>query len=91
MDRMDVMDAMSGCEFVSEFVTLRGGLIVPLPAVQLALNLEARGLHLRPDGDALLIGPRELLTDEDREAVRHWKPHLLALLAYDADSQGRPQ
>src|SRR4030095_1061608 len=72
-----------------DFVILRGGLTVPLPAVRLALELEGRGLRLRVDGDDLLIGPRELITDEDRAALRRGKPHVLALLTYDADAHAR--
>ena len=71
----------------SDFVTLRGGLTLPLAAVQLALDLEQRGLHLRrEDGDVLFVGPRERLTDDDRAGLRKWKLHLLAILAHDADA-----
>ena len=76
---------MSACEFV----VLRGGLTLPVAAIRLALDLEARGLHLGVDGDMLLIGPRELLSDADRVLIRQWKPHLLALISYSADA--RPQ
>ena len=75
----------------SDFVVLRGGLTLPLAAVQLALDLEQRGLHLNIDGDRLTIGPRALLTDADRALIRHWKPHLLAIVSYDADTHGGPQ
>jgi len=73
----------------SDFVVLRGGLALPMAAWRLAWELEARGLHMAVDGDMLTIGPRELLTDEDRTAIRRWKPHLLAIVAYDADAQDR--
>lgn len=75
----------------SNFVMLRGGLTVPVVALQLALDLEAHGLHMDVDGDVLTIGPRELLTDADRALIRRWKPHLLAIVAYDADTFGSPQ
>lgn len=69
----------------SDFVVLRGGLSLPLAAVRLALDLEARGLHMRrEDGDVLIVGPRELLTAEDRAGLRQWKPQLLAIVTYDA-------
>lgn len=75
----------------SEFVVLPG-LTVPLEVVQLALDLEQRGVHLiREDGDVLLVGPRERVTDDDRVQLRRWKRHLLAIMAYDADGKGRPQ
>ncbi len=67
----------------SDFVVLKGGLVVPLPAVELALDLERRGIELWiEDGDALCVGPPDHLTDEDRAALRRWKPHVLALLTY---------
>ncbi|HMJ81950.1 MAG TPA: hypothetical protein VK504_02215 [Vicinamibacterales bacterium] len=67
----------------SELVILRGGLVVPLPAVELALDLERRGIELWiEDGDALCVGPPTHLTDEDRAALRRWKLHVLAFLAY---------
>jgi hypothetical protein len=75
----------------SDFVTLRAGLALPLAAVRLALDLEARGLHLGVNGDMLWVGPRDLLTDDDRELIRRWKPHLLAIVAYDAAANGRTQ
>jgi hypothetical protein len=76
----------------SDYVVLRGGLTLPLAALRVAWNLEARGLRLGVDGDMLTVGPRTLVTDADREALRRWKPHLLALVAYDADAHaGGPQ
>jgi hypothetical protein len=72
----------------SDFVTLRGGLTLPLAALQLAWDLEDRGLHLTldGDGDVLSVGPGDRLTDADRALIRRWKPHLLAIVAYDADA-----
>ncbi|MGE3513229.1 MAG: hypothetical protein AB7N65_30585 [Vicinamibacterales bacterium] len=68
----------------SSFVTLRGGLTLPVTPVRLALDLEARGLHLGVDGEALTVGPKELLTDVDRGAIRQWREHLKAIAAYAA-------
>jgi hypothetical protein len=62
------------------FVVLRSGLVLPLAAVQLALDLENRGLHLAVDGEGLAVGPRHRLTDHDRDSIRRWKPHLISLL-----------
>jgi|KBSMisStandDraft_5_1062788.scaffolds.fasta_scaffold15276_6 hypothetical protein len=73
---------MSACDLV----VLRGGLTLPLAALRLAWALEARGLHLGVDGDLLRVGPRDLLTDDDRAELRRWKPHLLAMLEYSADA-----
>lgn len=72
----------------SDFVLLKSGLALPLAALQLAWALEERGLHLAvsADGAMLEIGPRALLTDDDRVAIRKWKPHLIAITSYDADA-----
>jgi hypothetical protein len=66
------------------FVTLKGGLIVSVEAVRFALDLERRGLDLVPDQDGygLLAGPRERITEQDRMAIRQWRHHLHAILAY---------
>lgn len=73
------------------YVTLKGGLVVPLPALQVAWGLEDRGfdLHLADDG-ALLVSPRDAITDEDRAVIRRWKLHLAALVAY-CDREGWTQ
>jgi hypothetical protein len=57
------------------------------------LDLEDRGLTLTiDDGDVLVVGPRNRLTDDDRALIRRWKRHLLAIVTYDADAhQGGPQ
>jgi hypothetical protein len=69
----------------SEFVTMRGGLTLPIGALRLAWDLELRGLHLAVDGvDVLSVGPGDRLTENDRALIRQWKWHLLAMLAYDA-------
>ena len=52
----------------SEPVTLKGGFVVTLTAVQLLWKLEARGLNLEREGDQLAVSLRELLTDADRRA-----------------------
>lgn len=65
------------------YVTLRNGLTVPVEALRLAWALEDRGATLAVAGeDTLLVKPRGLLTDADREAIRRWKLHLLALALY---------
>ncbi len=43
---------------VTEFVTLKGGLTVPVPALKLVLDLEARGLRMSVDaGEQFVIEP----------------------------------
>lgn len=49
-------------------------------AQELISNLTARGITLTPNGDSLIVRPRERLTDADREAIRQSKPALLAHL-----------
>lgn len=66
------------------FVTMKDGSIVAVEAVRLALDLENRGLHFSIDDDRLIVYPRELLNDGDREQIRRWHLHLLAIVAYDA-------
>ena len=57
---------------------------VPVPALELLLNLECRGCTFRIDLDqgALWITPVALLTDDERTLVRRFKPHLLHLLSH---------
>jgi hypothetical protein len=66
----------------SELVMLRHGLTVPVRAIELALDLERRGVHLELDGADILVGPRDRITDDDRQQIRALKPFLLVLVAY---------
>jgi len=63
-------------------VALKHGLTVPVDAVRLLCQLEIRGLNVRRDGDDLVVGPRQHLTDADRAAIRRHRDHLLALVTY---------
>jgi hypothetical protein len=65
---------------ISEFVTLKSGLALPMNALRLAWNLEDRGFHLSIDGEYLVVEPSKCLTDADRVAIRYWKPQLMAML-----------
>ncbi|HEY0875204.1 MAG TPA: hypothetical protein VGD94_17145 [Vicinamibacterales bacterium] len=62
------------------YVSLPSGLTLPLAAVRLVLDLEARGLTITRDGDHILIRPPGRLTEDDRTALRRWKAHVLALI-----------
>jgi hypothetical protein len=65
------------------FVVLKGGLSVPLEALQLAWALEDRGATFAVDGQDLVVdGPRGFLTDEDRTAIRQWRTVLKAIASY---------
>jgi hypothetical protein len=69
---------------VTEFVTLRGGLTVPLPAFLLALDLERRGFTLSLDAsEQAVIAPTMALTDIDLIAVGRWRLHMGAIVGYD--------
>jgi hypothetical protein len=61
-------------------VVLRSGLSVPVDVLRLLWELETRGLSVRIDGDGLTVGPRRLLTDEDRSAIREHRDELKALV-----------
>jgi hypothetical protein len=51
-----------------------------MTATDLLTTLRSKGLTVAADGDALTVGPRELLTDELRAAIRAHKRDLLAEL-----------
>jgi hypothetical protein len=68
----------------TDIVVLRGGVSVPAAAYLLAIDLESRGVHLAGDGDDLVVGPRDRLTDADRDALRQLKPYVLLLVGYRA-------
>lgn len=64
-----------------------GVYLLPLEVVRLALDLESRGLDLQLDGDNLAVGPKSLITDEDRQLIRRYKFHLMHLVAAAASVQ----
>jgi len=77
---------------VSEFVYLRGGLTVPLPAFRLALAFEDRGFKMVLDEcKQFAIEPTSKLTEEDRAGIRRWRQHLAVIIGYDADPHSRIQ
>jgi hypothetical protein len=62
---------------------LRGGLVLPVEPVQLAIDLEERGFSLtREESDTLSVQPWERLTPEDCAHIRRWKWHLLSIVDY---------
>ena len=65
-------------------VMLRGGVEVPLGAVRLALDLEARGIALRIDGDALIVRPRSALSDDEVVLIRRHQAALKRIAMYEA-------
>jgi hypothetical protein len=68
-----------------EFVTLKGGLTIPVPALRLALDLEARGIPLATDADHRFVVPKdERLTADDLVNIERWRAHLGAMVDYRA-------
>jgi hypothetical protein len=66
----------------ARYVTLAGGLTVPVEPLQLLLGLEARGVQVSQEGDQLVVDPGNHLTEDECVAIRRWKVHLLALVCY---------
>ncbi len=70
----------------SDFVELRGGLILPVLVISLAVSLEAKGfLLLQGEDGRLVIRSRQgecQLTDDERDLVKNNRDHLLAVVAY---------
>jgi hypothetical protein len=65
-----------------DVVTL-AGVRLPRAAVQLAIDLERRGIRLRSDGGTVLLvvaPPDEELTTEDQAGLTRWSTPLLALV-----------
>ena len=68
-----------------EFVTLKGGLTIPVPALRLALDLEARGIPLATDADLQFVVPKdERLTADDLVNMQRCRAHLGAIVEYRA-------
>ena len=63
-------------------VVLRGGLSVPLPALQALWDLEARGFRVQVDGHELVVFPGSQLTPSDRAAIRVHRDLLIELVRY---------
>ena len=84
-----VNEALSMASSSDRCVVLRGGLAVPLEALRLAWALEARGFRLDPaPNDQIWVQPGSALTAEDEAAIRRWRWHLRAILAYEAPTDG---
>ena len=66
----------------SSLITLKGGLTVSLDTLRLLWAFEDRGCTVKRDAGDLLVGPRGLVTDDEREQIRAHRQELLALVAY---------
>jgi hypothetical protein len=65
-----------------DLITLRGGVVVPVSAITLLLDLERRGLDVRVDDTdgAVVVHPGRLLSDGDKRAITESRDHLRALV-----------
>ena len=68
-------------------VMLRPGICAPLEAIELLWRLEERGLSVAMEGERLAIGPRILITDNDRAAIRRLSGHLQTCVQCQAREQ----
>ena len=75
-----------------QLVTVKGGLTLPVPATNLAVDLEFRGIVLAVDAAHELVVPTDSrLTAEDRAAILRWRRHLAAIVLYECPADERPQ
>jgi hypothetical protein len=69
----------------TRFIPLKNGPTLPAEVIELGIDLELRGIHLRTDDDHQLVMPTDpRLTDADRSALLRWRHHLGALVEYCA-------
>lgn len=67
----------------SDTVTLRGGLVVTVAAIELLLDLERRDCVIRrTSAGGLFVGPRERVTTDDAVRIRLYRDEVLALVDY---------
>ena len=65
----------------SDWVTLKGGLVVPVPFLRRLWALEERGVRFRLDAEDVLVGPTRLLDDADLQYLRQLKALLVSVLS----------
>jgi hypothetical protein len=68
-------------------IVLRGGLTVPLGALQVLWDLEARGFDISEDAGMLVVAPKSRITADDDQAIREHRDELLTLVKYSEDIQ----
>ena len=72
-----------------EYVPLRGGLTLPLPALCLVLSLEEREFSITLDASGQpVVEPALALTDLDRAALHRWRWHVAAIVNYGCEVIG---
>src|SRR5215813_6376158 len=57
-----------------------------MTATTLLSDLQARGFRFTAIDKGVFVKPSKLLTDDDREAIRHHKVELLTLLRFETDA-----
>jgi predicted transcriptional regulator len=70
------------CSETTTLVTLKGGLVASVTALQTLWGLEDRGFSLAQVGNKLQVHPAAALTAADVAAIRAHRDELLALVAY---------
>ena len=74
---------MSGSD---ELVPLRGGVVLPIPAIARVIDLKFRGVELwRDDEGYLRATPGAKLTEDDRAFLRANRDALLRAIEYRAE------
>jgi hypothetical protein len=75
---------MNGCEYV----TLKGGLRLPLRALQVVWSLRARGAHIYLDDDdgRITVTPGAVLTDFDKRVIQHYRVDVIDALVYESSN-----
>ena len=76
---------------MSDFIELSGGLTVPAADIALLLDLERRGCSFEVAGETFKVkgvnGAKPELSPEEIATIKRRKAHLMALVAYQADTQ----
>lgn len=76
---------------VSELVSLRSGLVVPVEALRILWLLEERDFDLQlSDDGVLLVAPASKLTTDDRRTIRRHRDDLRQLVRYCDSSNADP-
>lgn len=66
-------------------ITLKNGPTLPVEALELALDLERRGIPLATDANHQFVVPTDpALSEADHAAIARWRHHLAAAVEYRA-------
>lgn len=71
------------------FIALKNGPTLPVEVIELALQLEGRGIPLTTDANHQFVIPNDSrLTEADYAAISRWRLHLGAAVEYRAPEVG---